>query len=117
MTLYKVVCEGPLGQNLHNQPPEGYVLHVLAESPEAAARKARATGHTVRTVFARYRPSALARLRQLLAGVASAAACPRCGYSFDGQVINAGCIRCPECGTSLRLYARAEPTLDGSAWD
>ena len=50
MTLYKVICEGVLGQNIEGAPPEGYVLHVLAESPESAARKARATGHTVRTV-------------------------------------------------------------------
>lgn len=117
MTLFKVVCEGPLGGNLDGQPPGGYVVHVLAESPEAAARKARATGHTVRTVFVRYRPTAVDRLRQRFAGVVSAAACPRCGYSMDGQVMRAGCIRCPECGTTLRLYARAERTLVGEDRD
>jgi DNA-directed RNA polymerase subunit RPC12/RpoP len=111
MTLYKLICEGPPGTSGMGG---AYVLHILAESPEAAAKQAWATGHAVRTVFPRYRTSAVDRLRQKLGGVTPAAACPRCGYCLDGQVIANGRIRCPECGTSLRLYARSKRVVIGS---
>lgn len=108
MTLYRLVCEGKLGGSDPGKSPDGYVVHVPAASPAEAVRKARGMGHTVRTVFPRDRSTALDRVRRWLAGVTPAVNCSRCGYNFDGQVIADGRVRCPECGTRMRLYTRAE---------
>lgn len=108
MTLYRLVCEGKPGGDGAGDAPNGYLVHVPANSPAEAARKARTMGHTVRTVFARDQTTAIDRLRRWLAGVTPAATCSRCGYNFDGLVISDGRVRCPECGTAMRLYSRAE---------